>query len=171
MNLELTTSYDELLAAQLPEMRPRKVKQPAPASVLSKKSASAYPQLTSSEMSEISLFGELTCFAPGECMVETGESHFNSFVILSGEVRVVDSTVSEAAVFTRYGTGCFTGDVDLLTGLCSVITVEAETDVLAFRLTPAKLREVFVRRPVLGDKIWRAFRHRRALLMKSSSAA
>src|SRR6202041_2752866 len=99
--------------------------------------------------------------------VSAGDYPFNSFVILSGRVRAVDISTGERVVFVRYGAGYFTGDIDLFTRRPSIISVEAETCVEAVRLTPKLLRNLFTRRPQLGEKFWKSYQRRRELLLKS----
>jgi thioredoxin reductase (NADPH) len=79
----------------------------------------------------------------------------------------VDISTGQRIVFVRYGAGCFSGDIDLFTRRPSMVSVEAETAVEAIRLTPPQLRDLFVRRPRLGDRFWKAFQRRRELLLVS----
>jgi thioredoxin reductase (NADPH) len=71
-------------------------------------------------------------------------------------------------VFIRYGAGYFTGDIDLFTRRPSIVSVEAETPVEAIRLTPKQLRDLFTRKPELGEKFWKSYLRRRELLLKSN---
>jgi thioredoxin reductase (NADPH) len=127
----------------------------------------AFPELTASEMSRVQEFGELRSFAPGEPLFCAGDYPFDCYVILSGEVRVVDISSGKGVVFVRYGAGRFTGDIDLLTRRPSVVSCEAETAVEAVRLTLSDLRQIFTRVPQLGGKFWRSFQRRRELLLVS----
>jgi thioredoxin reductase (NADPH) len=128
----------------------------------------AFPRLTEAEMEEAASFGERCSFTRSQPLFCAGDYPFNSHVILSGTVRVVDSSTGQRTVFVRYGAGYFTGDIDLFTRRPSMVTCEAEMPVEAIRLTPNQLREMFTRRPVLGEKFWRSFQHRRKLLLVSS---
>ena len=127
----------------------------------------AYPLLNDVEMTEVARYGELCSFAKDQTLVCAGGYPVNSHAILSGRVRVVDVSTGERVVFVRYGAGRFSGDIDLFTRRPSMVTLEAETQVDCIRLTPTKLRELFTRRPQLGDKFWRAFQRRRELLLVS----
>jgi thioredoxin reductase (NADPH) len=127
----------------------------------------AYPQLSMAELEEVTPFGEPCSFAESEPLVSAGDYPFNSYVILSGRVRAVDVSTGEPVVFVRYGAGYFTGDIDLLTRRPSIVSVEAETIVEAIRLTPKQLRDLFTRRPDLGEKFWKSYQRRRELLLKS----
>jgi thioredoxin reductase (NADPH) len=127
----------------------------------------AYPRLRDAQLCDVAAFGEQCSFRQGGCLVRAGDRHFNSYALLSGEASVLDVSTGERRVFTRYGAGCFTGDVYLLTDRPSIITIEAETDIEAIRLTPHALRTMLVRKPQLGELFWKAFQRRRELLLAS----
>src|SRR5580704_617242 len=129
--------------------------------------AVAYPHLDATELAEVALFGEHCSFEKDQALFSAGDYPFNSHIVLSGRVRVVDVSTGERVVFVRYGAGYFTGDIDLLTRRPSVVSCEAETDVEAIRLTPSQLRKMFTRRPQLGEKFWKSFQRRRELLLVS----
>jgi thioredoxin reductase (NADPH) len=127
----------------------------------------AYPHLNATELEEVAPFGERCAIAENDPLVSAGDYPFNGYVILSGTVRAVDTSTGERVVFVRYGAGYFTGDIDLFTRRPSIISVEAETSVEAVRLTPKQLRNLFTRRPHLGERFWRSYQRRRELLLNS----
>jgi thioredoxin reductase (NADPH) len=127
----------------------------------------AYPHLNATELAEVAPFGEHCFFEKDQPLFSTGDYPFNSHVVLTGRVRIVDVSTGERVVFVRYGAGYFTGDIDLLTRRPSVVSCEAETDVEAIRLTPNQLRNMFTRKPQLGEKFWKSFQRRRELLLVS----
>jgi thioredoxin reductase (NADPH) len=128
----------------------------------------AFPRLTEAEMAEVAPFGERCSFAENEPLFSAGDYPFNSHVILSGTVRIIDTSTGEGVVFVRYGAGYFTGDIDLFTRRPSMVTCEAETAVEAIRLGPHQLRQLFTRKPQLGEKFWKSFQYRRKLLLVSN---
>ena len=127
----------------------------------------AYPHLNEAEIAEVAPFGERCAFFENDPLFSAGDYPFNSYVILSGKVRAVDVSTGERVVFVRYGAGYFTGDIDLLTRRPAIVSVEAETSVEAVRLAPQQVRNLFTRRPQLGEKFWKSFQRRRELLLKS----
>jgi thioredoxin reductase (NADPH) len=127
----------------------------------------AFPHLDKAELAEVAPFGERCAFAEDDPLFSAGDYPFNSYVILSGKVRAVDVSTGERVVFVRYGAGYFTGDIDLFTRRPAIVSVEAETSVAAVRLTPKQLRNLFTRRPQLGEKFWKSFQRRRELLLQS----
>jgi thioredoxin reductase (NADPH) len=127
----------------------------------------AFPHLDEAEVSEVTPFGERCAFAENEPLFLAGDYPFNSYVILSGKVRGVDMSTGERVVFVRYGVGYFTGDIDLFTRRPAIVSVEAETFVEAVRLTPRQLRDLFTKKPQIGEKFWKSFQRRRELLLQS----
>src|SRR5580693_8743893 len=127
----------------------------------------AYPHLNEAEVAEVAPFGERCAFAENDPLFSAGDYPFDSYVILSGKVRAVDVSTGERVVFVCYGAGYFTGDIDLFTRRPTIISVEAETSVEAVRLTPKQLRNLFIRRPQLGERFWKSYQRRRELLLNS----
>jgi thioredoxin reductase (NADPH) len=140
---------------------------PAPPLLNSATDEVAYPHLSESELCDVAAFGEPCSFRKGDYLVRTGDHSFSSYVLISGVANVIDLSSGERRVFTRYGAGCFTGDVYLLTNRRSIISIEAETDIEALRLPPARVRAMLVRKPQLGELFWKAFQRRRELLLAS----
>jgi thioredoxin reductase (NADPH) len=127
----------------------------------------AYPLLSEAELEEVAQFGERRTFAQDQALFSAGKCPFNSYTILTGDVRIIDTSQGTPRVFVRYGPGHFTGDIDLLTLRPSLVTCEAETPVEAVQLSLNQLREMFTRRPQLGEKFWKSFQRRRELLLAS----
>jgi thioredoxin reductase (NADPH) len=127
----------------------------------------AFAKLNESEIAEAAMFGEKCTFRKDEVLFSSGARSFDSYTILSGRIRIIDISTGERVCFVRYGRGYFTGDIDLFTGRPSVVSVEADTDVEAVRIKPAKLREMFVRKPALGERYWKSFHQRRQMLLQS----
>lgn len=124
----------------------------------------ANPVLAPDELEYVTNLGERCSFVENEPLFSAGDYPFDSHVILSGNVRVVDVSTGDRIVFLRYGPGHFTGDLNLFAHRPAMVTVEAETDVTALRLTPDRLRTMFAQRPRLGEKFWKSFVHRHELL-------
>ena len=127
----------------------------------------AFPILSATEVAEAAAFGEKCTFRKGHILFSSGDRGFDSYTILSGEVRIIDISTGERVCFVKYGAGRFTGDIDLFTGRPSVVSCEANTDVEAIRIKPFKLREMFVKKPALGERYWKSFHARRQMLLQS----
>ena len=128
----------------------------------------AYPFLSATEVEKCAEFGTRCSFAPGEDLFRAGAQTFDCYVILSGEACIIDVTTDEPTYQIRHRGGQFTGDIDLFTGRRAAVSCQAITQVEAIRVSPDKVREMLVRQPSLGARIWRAFQRRRELLMTTN---
>ncbi|MGA3077446.1 MAG: FAD-dependent oxidoreductase [Bryobacteraceae bacterium] len=97
----------------------------------------AFPLLSAAELEECAEFGTRCSFGAGEDLFRAGAHPFDCYVILSGEVCIIDVSTDEPTYLIR------------LRGGNSRVT----------------LIEMLVRQPTLGARIWRAFQRRRELLM------
>src|SRR5450432_4295725 len=125
----------------------------------------AFPVLSAAELEKCADFGTSCSFAAGEDLFREGVQPFDCYVILSGEVCIVDVLTDEPTYLVRLRGGQFTGDIDLFTGRRAAASCQAIAQVEAIRIRPDKVREMLVRQPTLGARIWRAFQRRRELLM------
>jgi thioredoxin reductase (NADPH) len=125
----------------------------------------AFPVLSAAELEECAEFGTRCSFAAAEDLFRAGDQPFDCYVILSGEVCIIDVSTDEPTYLVRLRGGQFTGDIDLFTGRRAAASCEAISQVEAIRISPDKVREMLVRQPTLGARIWRAFQRRRELLM------
>ena len=128
----------------------------------------AYPVLSATELEKCAEFGTRCSFAPGEDHFRAGAQPFDCYVILSGEACIIDVTTDEPTYQIRHRGGQFTGDIDLFTGRRAAVSCQAIAQVEAIRIRPDKVREMFVRQPSLGARIWLAFQRRRDLLMTTN---
>src|ERR1700676_2260365 len=127
----------------------------------------AFPVLSAAELAECTEFGTRCSFTAGEEIFGAGCPAFDFFVILSGDVCIIDISTDEPTYLVRLRGGQFTGDIDLFTGRRAAASCEAISQVEAIRISPDKVREMLVRQPTLGARIWRAFQRRRELLMST----
>jgi thioredoxin reductase (NADPH) len=106
-------------------------------------------------------------YSDGEKLIETGQREFEFFVVLAGEVVILDESSDPPNVVVVHGPGEFTGDVAHLTGASSVISAVARGDCEVYVVPSESLRELLNRSPELGDLILQAFIARRQLLNES----
>ncbi len=128
----------------------------------------AFPVFKQTDCEKAAEFGTRCSFETGQALFSAGDQPFDCFIILSGEVCIFDISSDERVCVVQYGAGHFTGDIDLFTGRRAVVSCEAVTPVEALRITPDKLRQLFVRQSALGERIWRAMQRRRELLLETS---
>ena len=76
----------------------------------------AFPVLSAAELETCAEFGTSCSFAAGEDLFLAGVQPFDCYVILLGEVCIIDVSTDEPTLLIRYRGGQFTGDIDLFTG-------------------------------------------------------
>ena len=128
----------------------------------------AFPVFDQTDFERAAEFGTRCSFEKGQALFSAGDQPFDCFIIISGEVCIFDVSSDERVCVVQYGAGHFTGDIDLFTGRRAVVSGEAATPVEALRITPDRLRQLFVRQPALGERIWKGMQRRRELLLETS---
>lgn len=127
----------------------------------------AFPTLSADDIRVLSHFGEERNVAAGEVLFHEGERGFRFFVVLSGEVEIVEHSSGEERHVVTHIAGQFSGDIDMVTGRASVVTGRAKVPSRVLALPPDALREATASAPDLGERILKAFLQRRALLLKT----
>src|SRR6202790_4879016 len=86
----------------------------------------AFPDLTDEMIERLHGYGSEEAFSAGAKLYTYGDRRVDMFVVLEGEVQVFLPPVNgEAALYSRYKTGNFTGEFNLLNSQGSI--VEART--------------------------------------------
>ncbi len=81
-------------------------------------------------------------FAPGDVIVREGERGDDAYLLRSGDVDVVRTTVDGERAVARLGPGAFLGEVSVLTGSARSATARASSPVRAFRVSGDDVRDV-----------------------------
>lgn len=123
----------------------------------------AYPRLSDDQIMLLSPYGQRKRLAKGATLFREGDRDCGVFVVLNGQVRVVeDHDPREASrVIAVHGRGRFVGDLSMLTGQAVYVTAVAQTDVEVLEIFYDRLKEAVTQNPTLGDLILRAFILRR----------
>ena len=127
-----------------------------------------FPKLEAVEIERLLRFGEVSCFAAGEAMAESGKVGQGLIVILAGEVEVTRSDhLGHRELIVSYGPGSFLGELAQLAGRPSLVDAEAITQVRALILSPERLRALLIAEAELGERIMRALILRRVGLIET----
>ncbi|NUU07870.1 FAD-dependent oxidoreductase [Leifsonia sp. C5G2] len=120
----------------------------------------AYPRLTPPQLQSLREHGTTVEVAEGQVLVRAGEPLDSFFAVLEGRIAVTDGDGRQIEV---HGPGRFAGDIGLLEGQPSFVSIAAleRGSVLAVPI-PA-LERIVTSDPVLGDVILRAYLIRRSL--------
>ena len=127
----------------------------------------AFPKLTQPEIDLLADLATLCSFADGELIFEAGQRGISLYVLVSGEIAIVDDSTDDLKTVAIHGPGEFSGDVSLLTDRPAVISAYAKGDCRAYCVRPAELRRVIQEIPDLSDKLLEAFQARRFVLERS----
>lgn len=128
--------------------------------------AAAFPTLDDAQLQQLERVAGavLERFASGQALFQAGQRDVPFFVVVSGEVAMVDPAVDPPRTVAVHRRGQFTGEVSHLTGSAAPLAAVAQTEVTAYRISEAGLRELVAGQPELGDIILNALMARRQLL-------
>jgi thioredoxin reductase (NADPH) len=122
----------------------------------------ACPELDEGQIATLAKFAASRQFKAGETLIAAGEQELKLFVVKSGEVEVREHSSGE--VVTVLGPRQFTGEVDLLAGRPSAVSVIAKTDCDTYEVSADVLKKIIREMPRLSDLLLRAFLMRRELI-------
>jgi len=84
--------------------------------------AEAFPVLTAAQIDRIRPYGTARTVRAGEILYEPGQLGAPCFVVLSGKLDIVMTTLSGERVLVTFGQGGFSGEMFLISGAGSVST-------------------------------------------------
>src|SRR5919112_490887 len=120
------------------------------------------PALREDQTEILGRYGKRGMTEAGQVLFRAGDTQNDFFVVLEGEVEMIDDFAGEARTMGVMRQGRFVGDLNMLTGqpiyLSAVVRVGGE--VLA--ISRERLKEVVTEEPNLSDIILKAFLARRA---------
>ncbi|MEO8841221.1 MAG: FAD-dependent oxidoreductase [Kofleriaceae bacterium] len=129
--------------------------------------AETFPALTEHEIDLVREVSHERAVHAGEILFEQGEPTSRLFVVLDGELEIVNRhDLEPIAIYTH---GSFTGEMALLSGGHALVQCRARTTALVLELDRRSLRGVVSGHAELGDKLMRAFILRRMMLVTMGS--
>lgn len=127
----------------------------------------AFPTLSDSQIACIGKIGERIQAPTGTKLIEFGDEKYPFYVVVKGEVSIVESSNDFPREIVVHRAGSFTGDIDVLTGRPALIDAIAKTDCEVIKITHCRMRKVLSEVSGLSDLLLEAFQKRRELLEKS----
>jgi thioredoxin reductase (NADPH) len=125
----------------------------------------AFPRLTDAQIQALTPRGRVRRVEAGEVLWSEGDRGFDFFVLLQGEMEVIDPSGDAPRRVTVHHPGEFSGDVDMLTGRVSLVTARMLTPGEVLVLDNEHLRGVIGELPEISELLLRAFLMRRRLLV------
>jgi thioredoxin reductase (NADPH) len=124
---------------------------------------SAFPTLSTDDVNAIRPLAEERGYADGSFVFKAGNPDVDFFVVISGEIEIVNPTNNGRHIVT-HKPGQFSGDIDLLTRRPVVVNGIARGHTTLLRVPGEKFHDLLNRVPRLGETLLTAFQTRRALL-------
>jgi len=125
----------------------------------------AFPVLSAKDLAALTTRGHPRAVRAGEVLFAEGDRDFCFFVVVEGEVEIVEHSRGTPHQVVVHQAGEFTGDVDMLSGRSALVTAQAATDGRVVELSTGELRRAVDELPELGETIVKAFLMRRNLLL------
>ena len=140
------------------ESTPRSISTPDP-------QAEAFPVLTPAQVDRIRPYGAARRVQAGDILFEAGDLGIPCFVVLSGTLDIVITSLSGEHTFATHGPGNFSGDMVLISGTGSVARGRVGEPGEFLEVPASALRSLIAKDAELSDIFMRAFIHRRLALI------
>jgi thioredoxin reductase (NADPH) len=125
----------------------------------------AFPVLNAADISALTARGHGRAVRAGEVLFAEGDRDIRFFVVLEGEIEIVEHSRGSPHTVAVHQAGGFTGDVHMLSGRAALVEGRAPRDGRVLQLSSAELRRAVDELPDLGETIVKAFLMRRTLLL------
>ena len=126
--------------------------------------AESFPILTPSQIDRIRPYGTVRPVRAGEILFEAGD-RLPLFVLLSGKLDIVITTLSGEHVFATHRPGGFSGDMVLISGTGSMARGRVAESGEFLEVSSGALRSLIAKDAELSDIFMRAFIQRRLALI------
>jgi thioredoxin reductase (NADPH) len=138
--------------------------------LIESRSDQMFPVLEPAEIDRLTRFGERRFFVAGERLVATGEIAPGAFVILAGQVDVMQNgRLGHSQLIVTHGPGSFMGELAQLSDRPALVDASANGPVEALVIPPRRLRDLMVEEAELGERVMRALILRRVGLLDAGA--
>jgi len=135
--------------------------------MLTDSTVTAFPTLTSDELTCLERLGECRTFADGQTLFQSGDRNISFFAIKQGEVAIIESSNGSPREIVRHRAGQFAGDVSILTKRPVIATARSQGESVVIEVTSDAIQRMLAEVPELSDKLLDAFQVRQKLLEAS----
>jgi thioredoxin reductase (NADPH) len=126
----------------------------------------AFPVLSPQDIATLTRRGTLRDVRAGEVLFAEGDTNYHFFVVLEGEIEIVEHSRGRPHTVVVHQPGEFTGDVDMLSGRAALVEGRAVGSGRVLQLEPQDLRRAVDELSELGETLVKAFLARRRLLIE-----
>jgi thioredoxin reductase (NADPH) len=124
-----------------------------------------FPRLTPAQVARVQAHGRVRAVEAGEVLVHAGDAAPPFFVVLAGEVEIVQHGPAGETLVVRHGPEQFTGEVNLLSGRRALVQARVSRSGEVVELERARLLELIQRDAEISEILMRAFILRRVQLI------
>src|SRR5829696_8693506 len=121
------------------------------------RSASSPAPLREGQIEVLRSYGQTRETEAGQVLFRAGDTTNAFFVVLEGEVEVIDDFAGEARTIALFHAGRFLGELNMLTGQAMYLTGVVREDGEVLAIPRERLKEVVTEEPNLSDIILKAF--------------
>jgi thioredoxin reductase (NADPH) len=125
------------------------------------------PTLSEDQIEVLSRYGETRKTEVGQVLYRAGDTTNDFFVVLEGEVEVIDDFAGDARTIGVFLAGRFLTELNMLTGQALYLTAVVREGGEVLAISREQLKEVVTEEPNLSDIILKAFLARRSYLMRT----
>lgn len=122
-------------------------------------------ELSDDQIAYLHQFGEVRSVAAGQCLFQQGDPTCDFFVVLDGEVHLVEPGPGAPRQIGVRGQRGIVGELNLLTEEVTYLTAVVQTPGRVLAISPDALRSIVTEHPGLSDFLLRAFLLLRAHLV------
>lgn len=119
------------------------------------------PELTDAQIDIVRGYGEKKAFADGDWLWRAGERNASFYLVLSGEVQIVNTRGAEERIVITHGRGHYGGEVVTMAGRGALVGGRAVGDTTAIEVSAKRLRELIALESELGETMLISFIVRR----------
>ena len=124
-----------------------------------------FPTLTQSQIARIAAAGKKRPITAGEMLIKQGEVAAGLFVLVSGEIEIIQPSPQGDVLITSHTPGSFTGELNMLSGRRALVCGRVSKDGEVIELDRHSLQQLVQTDVELSEIIMRAFILRRLELI------
>ncbi|ABF40749.1 cyclic nucleotide-regulated FAD-dependent pyridine nucleotide-disulfide oxidoreductase [Candidatus Koribacter versatilis Ellin345] len=126
-----------------------------------------FPTLAESEIDRLRAFGKIRQGRSGDILFEPNTPNIPFFVVLSGEMEIVQPTSEGERSIVVHTPGHFTGELNMISGQRSLVRARISKPGEILEITPDALRSIINSDAKLSEVFMRAFILRRVALVRA----
>jgi thioredoxin reductase (NADPH) len=125
-----------------------------------------FPTLTPAQIDRIRPFGHVRAVLPGDVLFEPAQTAVPFFVLLSGDMEIVQPTPEGERAIATHGPGAFTGEMTMISGQKCLVRGRVTKGGDFLELSAEALRSLVAKDAELSEMFLRAFILRRLELIR-----